>query len=215
MIRRTAFAIAAAFLTGGALLPAVTGISAIPAATAQEAATSEVKVMSMGDPQAPVEVIEYASFTCPHCANFAIDVFPQFKRDYIDTGKVHFINREVYFDRPGLWAGMVARCGDGSRYFGIADMIYEKQKDWTQGQPAQIAGNLRKLGRAAGLEDAQLDACLTDADKAQAMVKVFEETSQADGINATPTFMIDGEKYANMSYDDFRKILDEKLAAKQ
>ena len=65
----------------------------------------------LGDDNAPVTVIEYASFTCPHCASFHINTWPRFKAEYIDTGKVRFILREVYFDRYGLWASMVARCG--------------------------------------------------------------------------------------------------------
>ncbi len=88
--------------------------------------------------------------------------------EYIDTGKVRFIHREVYFDRFGLWAGMVARCGGEDRYFGVADIVYNTQSEWTKGgDPATIVENLRRIGRTAGLTDEQLDACLSDADKAR------------------------------------------------
>lgn len=185
-------------------------------AQAQDAAdldTSMVSEITLGNPDAPVTMIEYASFTCPHCRSFHENVFDQFKADYVDTGKVHFLYREVYFDRFGLWAAMLARC-DEDKYFGITDMIYEQQREWIgDGDPAAIAGNLRRIGKAAGLTDEQLDACLSDADKAKAMVAVYQQNAQADGINSTPSFVIDGEKFSNMSYDELKQILDAKIAA--
>ena len=177
-----------------------------------EVDTSRVVEMTLGNPDAKVEVVEYASFTCPHCRNFHQNVFGQIKANYIDTGKIRFVYREVYFDRFGLWAGMVARCGDGQRYFGIAELIYQKQEEWLAGgEPGAIADALRKIGKTAGLTDAQLDTCLSDADMAQAMVAVFQENSERDGVDSTPTFFINGQKYSNMSYEDFSKALDERL----
>ena len=185
-------------------------------ANAQTAAadvdTSIVEEMTLGEADAPVTVIEYASFTCPHCRRFHEGPFKQLKADYIDTGKVQFVYREVYFDRYGLWAGMVASCGGPVRYFGLVDLIYERQAEWTaSNDPAQIAENLRGLGRIAGLTNEQLDACLTDGEKAQAMVALWQQRAEADDINSTPSFLIDGVKYGNMNYADFSRILDEKL----
>ena len=86
------------------------------------------KEMVRGKKNAPVTIIEYASFTCPHCATFHRDIFPKLEKEYIQTGKVRFVYREVYFDAPGLWAALVARCGGEDRYFGIIKLLYEKQK---------------------------------------------------------------------------------------
>ncbi len=175
--------------------------------------TSMVLEMSLGNPQAEVTVIEYASFTCPHCRNFHATVLPELKKNYIDTGKIHYIYREVYFDRFGLWAAMVARCAGPLRYFGVADLLYERQSEWLAGgEPAAIAAALRRVGKSAGLSDEQLDACLSDGEMAQAMVAVYQKNAGADDINATPSFVINGRKYPNMSYEDFAAILDEKLA---
>ena len=169
--------------------------------------------MAMGEPDAPIVVIEYASYTCPHCARFDTEVLPQLKADYIDTGKVLFIHREIYFDRFGLWAALLARCGDGTRYFGMNDMIYSTQSDWLgSGDPQEVVTNLRKMGRLAGMEDAQITACLEDSETAQQLVATFQHYSEADGINSTPTFMINDVKYSNMSYADFKEILDGLLA---
>ncbi|MGB2893300.1 MAG: DsbA family protein, partial [Albidovulum sp.] len=169
--------------------------------------------MILGQLNAPVEVIEYASFTCPHCAHFHETVFDDLKKNYIDTGKVKFVYREVYFDKFGLWAGMVARCGGPEKYFPISDMIYDTQKQWIgDGQASTIADNLRKIGLKAGLAKEAIDACLNDNDKAKAMVAAYQTNATKDGIDSTPSFVIDGQKYSNMSYEDFAKILDEKLA---
>lgn len=171
--------------------------------------------MVLGNPDAPVEVIEYASFTCPHCASFHRNTFPRIKENYIDTDQVRFIYREVYFDRFGLWAGMVARCAGPDRYFGIVDLIYQRQADWTQGAPGAVADNLRQIGRVAGLSDDQLEACLTDATTAQALIANYEAQMEVHPIPGTPHFVIDGEMYSNMSYEDFVEILDTRIAAAQ
>jgi protein-disulfide isomerase len=186
-------------------------LSALAQVSSGEGTEGRVPDMVMGAEDAPVTVVEYASFTCPHCATFHTNVFRRLKETYIDTGRVRYVYREVFFDRPGLWAAMVARCGGEQRYFGIADMIYDRQRQWTQGDAATVAGNLRTIGKTAGLTDEALDACLTDGETAQAMVATFEENSARDGIDSTPSFLIDGQKYGNMSYEDFARILDEKL----
>ena len=182
-------------------------------ANAQTAdAPVEIMDMAIGSADAPVEVIEYASYTCPHCASFHANQFPQLKENYIDTGKVRFIYREVYFDRFGLWASMVARCGGEERFFAISDMIYEKQREWTAlGDPVTISAELQRFGKIAGLDQATLDACMSDGAFAQALVNWFQENAERDAISSTPTFLIDGVKYANMSYSDFAATLDEKL----
>ena len=184
-------------------------------AVAQEAETAPVEItdFSLGPADAKVQITEYASFTCPHCATFHANVWPQLKADYIDTGKVRFTYREVYFDRYGLWAAMVARCGGEMRYFGIVDMIFDQQQEWAASDdPNVVIGNLRTIAKTAGLDDATLDACLQDGAKAEAMVAHFEANMAADGIEGTPSFIINGEKHSNMSYDDMKAIIDAKLA---
>jgi protein-disulfide isomerase len=195
---------------------AATTEAADAAATAEDAADADPTVvaeMSQGAEDAPVTVIEYGSFTCPHCADWHEESYPRLKADYIDTGKVRFVFREVYFDRPGLWASMIARCGGEMRFFGIHDLIYAEQSEWIgDGQPATIADNLRRLGRTAGLDDAALEACLSDEARAQALVAWFEGNMEADAIQGTPTFIVNGETHQNMAWEDFQAILDAELA---
>jgi len=175
--------------------------------TGEEAATQVIE-MVLGAVDAPVTVIEYASFTCPHCARFHEEVYPDLIANYVDTGQVRFVFREVYFDRYGLWAGLVARCGGPARYFDMSALLMEGQSDWVAGEPAEVAANLRRVGLSAGLSDDQLDVCLTDSSHAEAMLDVSVAAAEADQITGTPSFVIDGELYPNMNYADFAEVLD-------
>jgi protein-disulfide isomerase len=175
--------------------------------------SSDVTEMVLGNADAPITIIEYASYTCPHCASFHENVFGDLKSEYIDTGKVKFVMREVYFDRQGLWAGLLARCEGPSKYFGVSDLLFKRQREWSSGDSgAAIAENLYKLGRIAGMDNDAMAACLQDKDKAEALVAEFQRTTQADGVNSTPSFIINGEKHANQSLADMREILDGLLA---
>ncbi|MEM9970911.1 MAG: DsbA family protein [Pseudomonadota bacterium] len=202
------------FLTGTAAIALAPALPAL-AQTADEIDTSDIMEMTMGNPDAAVTVIEYASFTCPHCATFHAGPFKQLKAEYIDTGKVKFVSREVYFDRFGLWAAIVARCGEGAenRYFGIADMVYTQQNQWArQDNPNDVVESLRRIGKTAGLNDEQLDACFTDADNAEKLFARYQQTTEEHGVSSTPTFVINGETYGNMSYDDMKEIIERELA---
>jgi protein-disulfide isomerase len=170
--------------------------------------TSRVFEVSVGNPDAPVTIIEYSSFTCPHCANFNRGVYRQLVENYVDTGVVRFIKREVYFDAYGLWAGLVARCGGEERYLGIVEMLYENQRDWAGQQDGTAAAEqLRRIGRRAGMNDAELDACLTDRDMATAMMEVYRTNAARDEIRSTPSFMINGRLFSNMSFAEFETAI--------
>lgn len=195
---------------GPTTLPPLAAFAQTEPATAPLPAVPD---MELGNPDAKVTLTEYASYTCPHCAAFHANVFRQLKTDYIDTGKIRFVYREVFFDRYGLWGAMVARCGGPTRYFGIGAMLYEKQREWLAGDdPAVIVENLRRIGRTAGMEDAQIDACLNDAAMAQAMVAKYQADAGADEVEGTPTLILNGVKHGNMSYEDLRKLIDAELA---
>ncbi|KNG93890.1 DsbA family protein [Pseudaestuariivita atlantica] len=182
-------------------------------ATDDDAAAPEIMEMVLGAEDAPVEIIEYASYTCPHCGNFHNGPYKQLKADYIDTGKVRFVYREVYFDRYGVWASMIARCaGTQEAFFGITDMLYETQSSWSRaGSDAAIADELRKIGRVAGISADQMEACLTDGDKVRALVEWFRANATEHNIDSTPSFVINGTKYANMPYDEMSALIEEGL----
>ncbi|MEX5598351.1 DsbA family protein [Pseudophaeobacter sp. C1-32P7] len=186
----------------------------IGAAYAQDAEvdTSTITEMVQGAEDAPVTLIEYASYTCPHCANFHTGPYKKLKEEYIDTGKVKFIYREVYFDRYGLWASMIARCAGPEKFFGMTDLIFKEQSDWARaGGATEIVDALRKIGRLAGLENDQLEACLQDGTKAQTLVTWYQENAEEHDVTATPSFVLNGKKIENQSYDSFKALIDAEL----
>ncbi len=191
---------------------------AVPAAMAQEAATEETTAVSVDDvvlgvEDAPLTIVEYASFTCGHCANFHANVFPDLKSEYIDTGKVRFIQRDVYFDQVGLWAGILARCGGDDKYYAVSDMLFDEQQKWLGGGSGdEIASNLRRIGLKAGMTEDQMTACWEDTATAEQLIANFQQNATTDQIEATPTFMIGGEKVMNAPWEELKGVIDTKLA---
>ena len=213
--RRTLIAAAMAAMTASAI-PAFAQ-EAKPAEPAQAAEQMpEGKVLpdiALGQESAPVTVIEYASFTCSHCAAFHDENMPKLKAEYIDTGKVKFIQRDVYFDAVGLWAGILARCGGDDKYYAVSDMIMGEQKTWLAASDGDgIAANLRKIGAKAGMTAEQMDACWNDKQKVADLIATFQKNATADEIEGTPTFIIAGEKVQNQPWEDLKKIIDAKIA---
>ncbi len=177
-------------------------------------ATPVIPEMTMGKDDAPVTMVEYAMFTCPHCAVFNQEVLPQIKANYIDTGKVKLVFREVYFNKPALWAALVARCAPSERYFGIADLLFRRQADWAAETDSNaMVQKLFSIGRQAGMTDDQMNACLQDRAMAEALVANYQKHAEADGVDATPMFIVNGVKVDNLPYEELAKKLDEALGA--
>ena len=173
--------------------------------------SNKVVPMFIGDKEAPVTIVEYASFTCPHCATFHTEILPKLKTDYIKTGKVLLEYREVYFDGPGLWAGLLARCQGNEKYFPMIDLIYRKQKDWAKGNRDEIINGLLSVGRQSGLTDEKSRVCMENGEMAEELIEIFKINTTEDNISSTPSFVINGELKQNMSYEDLKKIIDKNL----
>lgn len=211
---------ALALVLGLAAMPLAAQTAAAPAddkAVAAEATPTAVPELlpdiALGAETAPVTMIEYASFTCSHCAAFHKDNYPKLKAEYIDTGKVRFIQRAVYFDAPGLWAGILAHC-DPQKYYPVSDALLDKQGQWLASQNGdEIAENLRKIGLAAGMSKEQMEACWADQPMVERLVATYQTNATKDGLEGTPTFIIGGEKVPNMAWDQLKAKIDEKLAA--
>ena len=205
----------AAWFVVGRTTPSTTPLAATvttqPAEGESTIDISDVQDMQQGNPDAPVTMIEYASYTCPHCANFNTGVYKQLKKDYIDTGKINFIYREVYFDGPGVWASLLARCAGPEKFFGITDLLYASQSTWANAggrDPVAISAELKKIGRLAGMDADTIDACMQDDEQAKKMVEWFKVNSAEHDITGTPSFVINGKTYSNMSYADMKETLD-------
>lgn len=209
-------------ISGAAMIAAIGGIIAsrpgaqtgfsLPANAEELANIETLPDIAQGAADAPVTVVEYASYTCPHCATWHKEIYPRLKAEFIDTGKVRFIHREVYFEKFGLWAGLIAGCGGDLKYHAISGMIYDSQQDWIgDGTEATIAANLRKIGLKAGLGQEQIEACMTDQKRMEAMVATYQKNATADDINATPTLVINGEKFSNMPWEELKTLIEAKL----
>lgn len=170
--------------------------------------------MMMGRKDAPVTMVEYAMFTCPHCAAFNQEVLPKIKANYIDTGKVKLVFREVYFNKPSLWAAMIARCAPPERYFGIADLLFRRQADWAATTDEnEMVQKLFSIGRQAGMTNEQMSACMQDRAQAEALVAAYQKHADADKVDATPMFVINGVRVDNAPYEEIAKKLDAALGA--
>lgn len=147
--------------------------------------------MSLGDPKAPVHVVEYLSLTCPHCAQFHADVFPAFKAKYIDSGRVYFTIRELLTAPAQVAAAgvLMARCNGGKDYFPIVGEVLKSQSRWQGGSIKPI---FVEIAKKHGLTEAQFEACLVD-DKAQAALQQrLEYATGTDKVTGTPTFFVNG-----------------------
>ena len=174
---------------------------------------NQYQEMEKGDQSAPVVMIEYASLTCSHCAEFYKSVFPKLKKSYIDKGLLRMVHREIYFDRGGLWAALIARCSnDNEKYFGILKILYEDQAKWSGSNDNDIiVEELLKVSAKAGMSRASAISCLGDESKALDLVKEFKSYVKKDEVESTPTFVINGIKYSNRSYEEIKEIIEKNL----
>lgn len=161
------------------------------------AAGPSAEDMSMGQANAPVKVVEYASASCSHCAAFNNDVFPAFKAKYIDTGKVHYTMKE-FITEPAVMAQagfLVARCAGKDKYFSVLDAVFQNQAEMFR--TGDIRGVLLRIAQSAGLTEAQFNACLTDEAAIKAMDDRVTRHAREDKITGTPTFLVNGKQIAS------------------
>ena len=161
---------------------------------------------SLGEEKAPVTIIEYASLTCPHCADFANNTFPAFKQKYIDSGKVHYLYRDFPFDQPGLRAAMMVRCAGQERFFGFLEILFKSQTSWAAA--ADPIAELAKIARLGGMSKEDFDACMNDKPLMDGILKGEMEAQDKFKVEATPTFIINGVKHeGDMSLEAMDAIL--------
>jgi protein-disulfide isomerase len=171
----------------------VAALAASLAACGPKGAKVTAEDMTLGNPNAKVTVIEYASVACPHCAKWNEEVFPAFKAKYIDTGKVNYVAREALTGEPTLAnaGAMLARCAGKDKYFQVTDALYHAQKNIFQ--TGDIRGELLTIAQAAGMSEAQFNTCLSDENAAKSAERI-EKQMKADKIQGTPTFIVNGKK---------------------
>jgi len=166
-----------------------------------------LKEMVKGDDNAPVTIVEYASMTCGHCANFHNNTWPELKEKYVDTGKVRFIVREFPFDPRAAAAFMLARCAPNDAYFPMIDALFAQQKSWAFTENARTP--LENIAKLAGFTQESFAACLTNQKLLDDVNAVKTRGETEFGVASTPTFFINGKKYPGaMSIEQFSAIID-------
>lgn len=190
-------------LIAGALSAAALALGACSGGGGSGGAPAEGE-MSMGSADAPVTVVEYASVTCGHCAAWNEQVWPEFKRRYIDTGRVRYVFREMPTPPQEIAVAgfLLARCAGEDRYFAVVDSIMRNQQA-VIGNPRQ---ELLNIARSAGMNEEQFNQCVTD----QAAVDALNDRVQAAtdaGVSSTPYFLINGEQHVDITLEGFETAL--------
>lgn len=152
--------------------------------------------MSMGNPNSKIQVTEYASASCVHCATFNNTVFPEFKAKYIDTNKVHYTLKEFLTPPAEVAAAgfLVARCAGEDKYFTVLDSIFRNQMEMFQS--GDFRGGLLKVAQSAGMTEEQFNKCVSDEDALKALNARVDRAVKQDKITGTPTFFVNGKKIA-------------------
>lgn len=187
-----------------------------PAATPTETAAAEGAApvvapdeMFLGKADAPVTVVEYFSLGCPHCKHFHEEILPQFKADYIDTGKARIVFRDFPLDGVALAAAQLTRCVSPMAYFAMVDSLFAQQETWHVKDGAPQIANIAK---GAGMDQAAFDACLGNQPLREKIANGAKEGQEVYKVDATPTFFINGKKLSGVGeYAPFKEAIEAAL----
>jgi protein-disulfide isomerase len=146
----------------------------------------------MGDPKAPITMIEYASLTCPHCAHFNTTELPEIEKKWVQTGKVKLIYRDFPLDQVATKAAQLAECAGNDKYYAVLDMMFRGQGSWAVAQDP--IAELSKSLRIAGMGDNEVKACLANDQVANGVIADYRG-GETLGVNSTPTIFVNGEQF--------------------
>ncbi len=196
----------------GALVAASVLLGSAPLALAQGPTAEELMRpgplpdLVLGKADAPVTIIEYASMTCPHCANFHKTTYPALKTKYIDTGKVRFIFREFPLDELAVAASMLARCAGGDKAIAMIDVLFASQDKWAVRQPIPV---LMQIAKQAGFTEKKFDECLKDQKLYNDLMAMRERGTKDYKVESTPTLFINGKmQKGGATIEELEKLIE-------
>jgi protein-disulfide isomerase len=160
----------------------------------------------IGQATAPVTIIEYASLTCPHCAQFHEQVLPFIKKELVESGKVRLVYRDFPLDQVALAGSVLARCAGRDRYFAFLGVLFRDQSNWARSQnPGQALSQIARLG---GIGKEIFQSCLSDNKLQESILKQRLEGTQKYQINLTPTLIINGKKFSGgLTFDQIKAVI--------
>ena len=161
----------------------------------------------LGNKDAKIVVIEYASMTCIHCANFHKEVYPKIKKNYIDTNKIKFIFRDFPLDKQALFASVLAKCAPKDKYYNFVKLILTNQEKWISNDDT-FMNKLRNIGKLAGLNENKINSCFKDEKMVDNIIRTRSIGEEKYNISSTPSLIINEKKYSAMSYENFEKIIE-------
>jgi len=172
---------------------------------------------AQGSPKAPILMVEYAAPTCPVCAAFDMQIFPLLKQNYINTGKVYYVFRVFPLSSVDVAAEAMARCLPAENYFPFIDQLYHNQPKWDPDghDIPDVHGALVQMGGVAGMGPQEVDACIANTAQQAQITKTGQDAQTKYGVNATPSFIINGQMRVGVStWDDWQNYLNTMLAKK-
>ena len=161
----------------------------------------------LGNKDAKVIVIEYASMTCVHCANFHKTVYPKIKENFIDTNKIKYIYRDFPLDKQALFGSVLAKCAPKEKYFDFVKIILTTQEKWISNDDT-FMDKLINIGKLAGLSENKITNCFKDENLVDRIINDRTTAEKKYNITSTPSLIINEKKYSAMSYENFEKIVE-------
>ena len=167
----------------------------------------------IGDENAPITVIEYASMSCSHCATFHTNTLPDLKKEYIDTGKVRMVFRDYPFNYPALLGSMMMRCIPGDVRYDYMNALYQLQNTWVDRDPKVSKKELYKIMQSGGMTKDEFDSCYGNLDNENLILEGVMAAQKEFNIKSTPSFVINGNIVeGNKNIKEFRQIIDKILS---
>ena len=167
----------------------------------------------IGDENAPITIIEYASMSCSHCANFHTNTLPELKKEYIDTGKVRMVFRDYPFNYPALLGSMMLRCIPSEVRYDYMNALYELQTTWVDKDPKITKKELYKIMQSGGMTKDEFNSCYTNLDNENLILEGVMAAQKEFNIKSTPSFVVNGNILeGNKNIKEFRQIIDKILS---
>ncbi len=167
----------------------------------------------IGSDEAPVTIIEYASMSCSHCADFHNNTLDTLKTEYIDTGKMRFVFRDFPFNYPALVGSMMVRCVPENVRYDYMNILYKLQKKWVFRDQSKTREEVYKIMQSGGMQQDEFDTCLSDVNLENDLLEGVMNAQREFNIRSTPSFLINGTLYSgNKNIKEFRQIIDKILS---